>query len=323
MIGALIFLLALPVAASQVVATVNGKAITARDIESRVAASLLPLRQQEYEVKAEAARAIAFERLKAAEAARRGISVDELYRLEVTSKVPAPTDGEINTMLRFLRSRLPQEPAEARAAVIESLRNQKTEQREMDFRKEIFARATFELRIQPPRAKIDVTGNDPVRGKAGAPVTIIEFSDFQCPYCGQSQETLREIEKEYAGRVRLVFKHFPLEEIHENARLAAEASLCANDQRKFWELHDWMFNNVQKLSRDQIVAAAPAMEMDASALGKCIDEHRHAKDIDADFADGQEAGVRGTPTFFVNGRLISGKPTFENFHDVIDQELRK
>lgn len=308
--------------AADVVAMLNGQPITTADIEKRTAASLMPLRQQEYDIKSNAVKAIAYERLQAAEAARRGISVDELVRLEITSRVPQPAEEEIDKMLLILRGRLPEDPKEARAAVIESLRGQKIEEREAEFRKELFAGAKFDLQLTPPRAKIALAVTDPVRGRSAAPVTLVEFSDFQCPYCSRSQETLLAVQKQYGDRLRLAFKQFPLEQIHENARVAAEASLCANDQRKFWELHDWMFANVQKLSRDDIVAAAPGLGIVVEPFSRCIDEHHHAKDVDADLALGQQIGVGGTPAFFVNGRLISGSVSVDTFREVIDEELR-
>lgn len=318
---ALAFTALLAADSSQVVAVLNGKAITTADLEKRAAPSLLPLRQQEYQVKANAIRDIAYENLRAAEAARRGISVEELEHREIDGKVPEPKDEDIQAMLKALAGRLPQDAAQARAQAIDILRSQAREERENAFRKELFARANFEIRLTPPRARLPVAVTDPIRGKSDAPVTIVEFSDFQCPYCNRAQGTLRDVEKMYDPKVRLVFKQFPLD-IHENARLAAEASVCANDQRKFWQLHDWMFSNVDKLTRDDILAAAKELGIQPEPFARCIDEHLDAKEVDADMALGEEVGVSGTPTFFVNGRLVEGSSA-DHFSEVIDEELRQ
>jgi protein-disulfide isomerase len=320
---ALTLLLVAAAAEAQVVAVVNGQPITAAEVEERTAPSLLPLRQQEFDVRSKAAVAIAFERLQAAEAKRRGVSVEELMRIEVTDKIAPPAPERVEQMLRALRPTLSSDPAEARKQVVEALMTPAIEERQAAFQRELLAAAKYELRLAPPRVKIPVAAADPQQGRAEAPVTIVEFSDFECPYCGRSQETLRAVQKEYGERLRVIFKQFPLEEIHEHARVAAEAALCAQEQGKFWPLHDWMFANVQKLSRDEIVAAAKTLGLAEERMGQCLDQHARGKDVDADVALGQQIGVRGTPAFFVNGRLLTGALSVADFKDVIDDELRK
>ena len=321
MIATVLIAALLPLAADTI-AVVNGKPITDAEIEKRAASSLLPLRQQEYDIKSKAAKEIAIERAMKSEAARRGITVDELAKREIDSRIVQPSEGEIKEMLRLLAARLPKDPAQARKEVIESLLAQKVEERTAQFNATLLAAAHFEMRMSPPRAKIAVAATDPVRGERSARVTLVEFSDFQCPYCIRSQETLREVQKKYSKDLRLVFKQFPLESLHENARMAAEASLCADDQGKFWQLHDWLFENGSTLSHDAVVAAAPTLGLDAALLGKCMDAHAHAEDVDRDIALGEKIGVGGTPTFFINGRLYAGGNSVDDFGAVIDEELR-
>lgn len=303
-----------------IVATVNGQPITAAELEPLIAAKLLPVRQREYDVTMEAIHEIAFERLVAAEAAHRAMTVEELLKVEVADRAPQPTEDEIKLMLRYLAARLPPDPAEARKVVVESLRNQKVQERQAAFRESLFARGNVVANVLPPRARVTVAPNDPVRGDNDSPVTILEFSDFQCPYCVRSQPTISRLTAEFEGRVRLVFKQFPLTQIHENAQVAAEASLCAGDQKKFWEMHDWLFANTSSMSRDDIVKAAPGLGLDPAVFGRCIDEHHHAKDVEADIQEGLRIGVTGTPAFFVNGRLISGGG-YEAFAAIVQQEL--
>ena len=324
MLISLCFAAALPLfaTADDPVAVINGKPITNAEIEKRAASSLLTLRQREYDIKAKAAKEIAIERAMKAEAAREGITVDALMQREVVSKAGQPDEEEIQSMLRALASRLSKDPDEARKEVIESLREQKIEERTSQYNAQLLAHAKFEMRMKPPRANLAIAATDPVRGDAAARVTVVEFSDFQCPYCIRSQETLRELQKRYAKDVRFVFKQFPLQQLHEHAQMAAEASLCAADQGKFWQLHDWMFENGAQLSRDAVLAAAPSLGLDPASLGKCMDDHRHAAAVDRDIALGEEVGVNGTPTFFVNGRLLSSGNSLDDFREVIDDELR-
>lgn len=308
-------------AANNVIAVVNGQPITDADIQSRVAAQLMPIRQKEFDIRVAAAKALAFERLQAAEAARRGITVEELYRQEVTAKVPDPPEAEVAQYVTMLAPRLPSDPAAARAAVVESLRNQDVALRETAFREELFARAKFDLKLTAPRTKVNIEPTDAVRGSGNAPVTIIEFSDFQCPYCNRSQETVKKIVADYEGKVRLVFKHLPLEQLHENARIAAEAAACAWRQDGFWKLHDWMFENSANLSREAILTASAKLGIDDKALAACIDKHLAATAVDADVKEADRIGVGGTPAFFVNGRLL-GDFEVSTFREAIDQELQ-
>src|SRR5579859_1865187 len=205
-------LAALPVSAAdkEVVAVVNGQPITAAEIDKRSVSDLTPLRQREFEIRSKAAMAIAFERLQIAEARRRGITVDALYQAEVTAKVPKPPEEEIERMMRALAPTLPQDPAQARNEVIEALTSQAAEEREAEFRRELLTAGKYELKLTPPRAAIPITAADPVRGRVQAPVTIVEFSDFQCPYCGRAEDIVRAVTRDYGSNVRLIYKQFPL-----------------------------------------------------------------------------------------------------------------
>ena len=167
--------------------------------------------------------------------------------------------------------------------------------------------------------------NDPMKGKANAKVTIIEFSDFQCPYCGKFYtETLPQIMKEYidTGKAKLVYRDYPLE-FHPNAQPAAEAAECAHEQGKFWEMHNKLFENQQSLSVDNYKQWAADLKLDTKKFNDCVDTHKYADEVKKDAADGSAAGVSGTPGFFVNNKIISGAVPFEVFKQTIDAELAK
>lgn len=170
--------------------------------------------------------------------------------------------------------------------------------------------------------KYDVTVNetDPVLGSPDAPVTIVEFSDFKCPYCGRFvSETMAPIMKDFEGKVKLVFRNYPI--LGQSSVLAALASNCARDQAKFWEFHDLLFANQQDLTKEAFVKYAGDLDLDVETFTKCYDEQQHMSDIQANYAYAQSLGVTGTPAFFINGTFVSGAQPYTVFADVINKEL--
>ena len=184
---------------------------------------------------------------------------------------------------------------------------------------------------QNPSEKVDVSADDdPVLGKAKAKVTIIEFSDFQCPFCRAFwEDTLPELKREYidTGKAKLVYRDFPLS-FHDSAKPAAHAAQCANEQGKFWEMHDKMFegqaargSGTIQFSKTDITSWAKEAGLEMNAFNSCMDSNRYEAEIDKDTQDGSAAGVDGTPTFFINGRRLVGAQPFSQFKLLIDQEL--
>ena len=174
-----------------------------------------------------------------------------------------------------------------------------------------------------PVQEFKITKNDHVRGDFAAPVTLVEYSDFECPFCGQAYPTFKKLLVDYSGKVRLVYKHFPLS-FHPNAQSAAEASECADEQGKFWEYHDKLFENQARgYSLDNFKQWAKDLGLNTGKFNDCLDTGKYAGKVKADEADGQKRGVQGTPATFVNGQLVSGAVPYESFKSVIDQILNK
>ena len=165
-------------------------------------------------------------------------------------------------------------------------------------------------------------GTSPVRGPANAPVTIIEFSDFQCPFCGRGFNTMKQVEDAYRGKIKVAFKNQPLD-MHANARPAAMAALAANEQGKFWEYHDKLFSHQNALDRNSLEQYAQELGLDMTKFKAALDTKKFEPQIAADSAEGTRAGAEGTPTFFVNGQKIVGAEPFETFKGIIDTELAK
>ncbi len=173
-----------------------------------------------------------------------------------------------------------------------------------------------------PAVQKIVLGSAPVKGAKNAPVTIVEFSDFQCPYCGRAVPTLKAIEEQYGDKVKVAFKHQPLP-FHQNARLAAAASMAANEQGKFWEYHDKLFANQEALDRASLDKYAQQIGLNEQKFKAALDSSKFDSQISADSAEGSRLGANGTPTFFINGRQLVGAQPVEAFKAIIDDELKK
>lgn len=177
-----------------------------------------------------------------------------------------------------------------------------------------------EQMTEPLRKTVEASG--PSFGPAIAPVTIIEFASFACPFSARVRPAIEKVKETYGDQVRLVFRQFPLA-LFPNSLKAAEASLCAHDQGKFWEMHDAMFGDNKNLRIAGLKRKAEAIEgVNAEQFGECLDSGKYEEQVQADLADGSAARVSGTPTFFINGRLLSGAQPYEGFANVIDEELK-
>ncbi len=185
---------------------------------------------------------------------------------------------------------------------------------------ELKQKAGVEMILQPPRVKVAAEG--PSKGPKDAKVTIVEFSDFQCPYCSKGRQVMDEVVKAYGDKVRVVFRDFPLN-FHEQAQKAAEASHCAEEQGKFWQMHDWMFDHQTELAVDKLKDGAKSLGLDATKFNQCLDSGKYAKLVADNMKAGQIAGVKGTPAFFINGVFLNGAQPFESFKKEIDRELAR
>ncbi len=166
------------------------------------------------------------------------------------------------------------------------------------------------------------TDGAPIRGKPDAPITIVEFSDFQCPFCGRAQPTLARVLDEYPDDVRLLFRHMPLS-FHKDAPLAHRASVAAGEQGRFWEMHDRIFGQQRDLSRNTLVAHAQAIGLDVARFQRDLDDPKLDADVERDLAEARELGITGTPAFFINGRLLSGAQPYSAFRNEIERELAR
>ncbi len=309
-------------APADAVAIVGGTEISRSTLEQRTKGALAQLRQQEYDVRRQALDALVAEELLKKEAARRGTTVDELLKAEVQDKVEPVTTEQVQAQYAAMKARLGQRSEEEGKKLVEQrLTEQRRSGRRAAFLRELRAKGGVRILLDPPRTSVEVA-DAPTLGPAAAPVTIVEFSDFECPFCARARPTLKRIAEVYGERVRIAFRDYPLPN-HPRAPKAAEAAACATDQGKFWEMHDKLFGASPKLDIADLKRYAGELGLDAAAFDACLDDGRKAAAVKADLDAGNGYGVNSTPAFFINGRLVSGALPFERFAEVIDDELER
>jgi protein-disulfide isomerase len=309
--------------ASELLAEVDGEAITAEQVEKAGGPQLAKLQEQIYILKRQNLEAMIAARLLAKEAARRGVSVPALLNAEVTAKVGLVTEQEIDSFYQQNTAQLKSEDATIRQQIRAHLQKQKLAAQQEAFLQSLRSNAKITVHLQPPpvvRIQVSI-GGAPIRGAADAPVTIVEFTDFQCPFCSRAQATLKQLLERYPGKVKLVYRDFPLDSAHPQARRAAEAARCAHDQGKFWDYHDVLFSHFPQASPDDLKEYAGQVGLDLMEFERCLSGGVHKATVQRDMEEGTRLGVTGTPAFFINGRSLPGAQPIENFLRVIEEEL--
>src|SRR6185295_517597 len=281
----------------QVLAIVNGKPVTEADVRASSAEQFKALerdyQQKVHELLENSLDQAVQDRLLEAEAAARGTTKEAVL---ADIKPAAVTDAEVDAFYEQNQAQI-QRPKEQIAPQIKAYLEQQGQQKARQaFFDNLQTKYKVEKKLEPIRVEVATTG--PSKGPANAPVTIVEFSDFQCPFCSRLTPTLKQVEQKYGDKVRLVFSQYPLP-FHQNAQKAAEASLCAADQGKFWEMHDAMFAHQDALGVDQLKAKAAELGLNAEQFNSCLDSGKTAATVQADMKEGSAAGVNGTPAMFI------------------------
>jgi protein-disulfide isomerase len=308
-----------------VAATVLGQTISLAEVDARLGDELVKINEQLFAMRREATDRLAVEMLVRQAAQRDNVSEDEWLRRKIEPKLKTPTEREIEQLFYKVRDRLESNATvdSARTQLVAVLyRESRGKQAKLVF-DELKREAQFELVLEPParvRKAVDAVG--PSKGKADAAVTIVVFGDFQCPFCGRATETVDKVLAGYPDDVRLVYRQFPLG-MHADAPRAAEASLCADAQGKFWAFHDALYANPSDLSQESLAERAHTLGLDLTAFGKCLDSGAMADSVKRDVRDGERLGVNGTPAYFINGLSLSGARGEEEFRQIIDAELKR
>lgn len=288
-------------------AELNGTPITAQEVEAPIASQLGKLEEQIYNLKRQRVDALINERLLAAEAGKRKLTVAAPLDAEVTAKVGLVTEQEIEKAYETNRGKLKGEEAQIREQLRAALQNQKLALRRQEF-------------LTALRAQVSAAGVAS-KGDSKAPVTIVEFTDFHCPFCKRVLTSLADLEAKYGDKIRLVFRDFPIDQLHPAARKAHEAARCANDQGKFWAYHDKLFAAAPRASIDNLKSYAKEVGLDAATFDKCLSGAKYQAAVQKDIDEGTRLGVTGTPSLFIKGRLLVGAAPVESFIRIIDEEL--
>jgi predicted DsbA family dithiol-disulfide isomerase len=307
---------------SPIVATVGDVVIREAELERLAETRLMTLRSEEYRIKREILDDYVMRKLVEREAKARGTSVESLRKAEINNKARPVTEEEKRAIYdRTSRQFAGKSKTEALARIEANLNRIRVSEAEERFSSLLREKTPVKILLEVPRLGI-AAGDRPSTGVGDAPVTIIEFSDYECGACARGASTMKRLLQQYQGRIRLVFRNFPLSN-HPHSQKAAEAGMCAREQGKFWEMHDLMFANQEKLAVTDLKAAAADLRMDTERFASCLDSGRYAPIWQADKAEGQAYGISLTPTFLINGRVVRGAVEYQAFVDAIEEELQR
>src|SRR6266542_3113659 len=292
-------------AADDLLAEVDGVVITSEEVEKPLASQLTKLEEQIYNLKRQRLEALINDKLLAKEAAKRKLTAPALLDAEVTAKVGLVTEQEIEKFYQDNKAQIKGEQSQVREQIRAFLQNQKLAAKREEFLRSLRAQAKVVINLNPP------------------PIQRIEVSDFHCPFCRPVIPSLAQLESRYGEKIKLVFRDFPIENLHPGATKAHEAARCANEQGKFWAYHDKLFASPPKSSPEIFKGLAKEVGLDMTGFETCFDSGKYQAAVKKDIEDGNRLGVTGTPAFFINGRIVSGAQPLEAFARIIDDELSR
>ena len=301
------------------VAMIGNEAIYSKDFLPQVEAKLQSVRQQEYTLKRQALDDAINKKLLAAEAQRKG-TTPEAILADLDKQVPEPSDEQVEQQLvqQMFGGGIPGNVS--KTDIREQMKKQIAEEVHQVYYQALRDRAGVKIYLLPPRLEpgIDETR---IRGNKDAPITIVEFSDFQCPYCLQAYTTVKTLLKKYDGKIRLAYRDLPLTEVQGELPGGGEAARCAGEQGKYWEYHDLLFENQDYYGQLAFEDFANQLSLDIKAFNTCMESRKYKAQVKADFDEGIRLGARGTPYFFINGVPVNGARPQADFEQVIEAEL--
>lgn len=315
-----------------ILAVVDGEAITESDVRSMAGNALESLeverlrfeadaRSREHGIVLDTLNGMVTDRVLRMESAAEGVSVEDLLAREVETRIAEPSESEIQNVYQANLQQLVNLPrAEGLARVRQFLVQQSYDLALVEYVEGLRESYGVEYRLGPYRVDAETEGY-PSRGPVDAPVVVVEFSDFECPYCRQTYPVLEQIEAAYPGQIRFVYRQFPLRDIHPRAQKAAEASLCADEQGQFWPMHELLFADPIELEVASLKVKAEALGMDRQVFDSCLDSGKYEDRVALEIREGFRLGVNGTPTVIINGRPLTGAQPYEAYAAVIEEEL--
>jgi protein-disulfide isomerase len=308
---------------ARVLATVNGKNLTAGDIEDEMLPLIAKVQQQVYVWRKDDLDRRINSILLSQEAQKRGMTERALMESEVTSKVPVITEAQAQDFYNKNKDKIQGDFATVKYQIIEYLQGTEENKLEGAFAQKLRNGASIQTFLTPPPAPVFkiATDDQPEKGNPNAKVTLVEFTDYQCPSCAKEQPVIERLITEYGDRVRFVFRDFPLTSIHKDAEKAAEAAEAAREQGKYFDFTAILFRNQSALSTDQLKQYAGVLGLDRTKFDAALDSGKYADKIQRDMADGQRLGITGTPSLFVNGSPVADI-TYEGLKATLDAALK-
>jgi protein-disulfide isomerase len=308
-------------AEAEVLARVGDAEITRQEVEEISPDQFIQAKQQLHDLTERALAQAIDRKLVDQEAESLGLTGDELVAREVTGQIAQPTEAQVDSVFEAYQEQITVPRDSIAPQIRQFLTREERATRMQAFLAQLRARAEIVNYLEPARIEVEALG--PSKGPADAPITLVEFSDFECPFCVRVLPTLEQVREAYGDQVRIVYRQFPLNSIHPSAQIAAEASLCADAQGSFWEMHDAIFEVRGKVDADDLKTMAADLGLDTEAFGTCIDSREFQSQVQRDLNDGRLAGVTGTPALFINGRYLSGAQPFNVLSRIIDDELTR
>lgn len=304
-----------------VLATVDGHAINVSDFEERLKPFVYRLRREIFESEMRALDLKINQILLEAEAKKRNQTPEQIFKTEVADKAHEPTDAEVTKFYEENKTRIKGDLASLRKDIADFLKDQQHNRLESEFAQRLRTGATVQIFLKEPELPVQAISadDDPARGDASAPVTVVVFTDYQCPACAAMHPIIEEAVKPYGNRVRLVLRDYPLS-MHAQARKAAEAANAANAQGKFFEYIAVLFKNQSALDVASLKKYASDLGLDRTRFDAALDSGQYAVEVSHDVADGEAYGVSATPTLFINGQLLRNM-TAEGIHSAIESAL--
>jgi protein-disulfide isomerase len=299
---------------STVVAEVGGVKVTMADLEQEESARLLSAHYQYYQAETKALNDLIDKKLLEQKAKSEGLTVDQLVDRDIKSKVQDPTEDQMKVYYEGLET--DQSYDAVRGKILDKIRSLRIAKVRADYVTALRVKTNVFITLAPPRADVD-TQSALMIGPPKAPVTIVEFADYECPYCQKVAAEVKKLQADLGDRVAFTYKDFP---IHSRSGKAAEAARCAGKQGKFWELHDELYHS-KELDVDQLKAQARALKLDGTAFDKCLDSGEEAAAVESDHKEGARLGISGTPSFFINGHFLSGALDYAALRQVVEQQL--
>jgi protein-disulfide isomerase len=305
----------------QVIATINGNPIKAEELDGVVKKQMQRIETQVYQIKKQGLEELIDDKLIETAAKKKGQTVDEYLKEEVDAKTTEPSEQEVKALYEARKGKdtLPFE--KVKDQVLEFLKQNKKSRARQELIAKLRNDADIKVLLEPPRTQINID-NAPSMGPKDAKITLVEFSDYQCPFCKRARPTVWKLVEDYKDKIRYIFQDFPLA-FHQYARKAHEAARCAGEQNKYFDYNRKLFDNQGNLAADDLKKYARELKLDAAKFDKCLDTGKYAKTVEDSMNAGIEAGVTGTPAFFVNGIMISGAQPISAFKEIIEDELKK